>query len=259
MNKSLLKHFCVLNVPIEDNPFVTINLFVSNYKDQSNTDSTFNETLCVGILDNIIKEEDIKNYFSKYGKIKCLNIVERKYLSNVFKIFSYCLYITFVDNDVIEKILSCTMQVDEYFTKNKQSPYLIHMSKNKLLNDVKKYYDNSYNLYNGRKIMINYITNLNKDNKLLKKKKDIVDEDGFIVVQRKTENPEFINSVFAETNDKVKSFKKKKNKKIHENFYLFRKKEKFNNSIGTFQKSKMNIKKNIMKRNNKKKSTHFKK
>ncbi|KOB58900.1 hypothetical protein PFHG_00649 [Plasmodium falciparum HB3] len=205
MNKSLLKHFCVLNVPIEDNPFVTINLFVSNYKDQSNTDSTFNETLCVGILDNIIKEEDIKNYFSKYGKIKCLNIVERKYLSNVFKIFSYCLYITFVDNDVIEKILSCTMQVDEYFTKNKQSPYLIHMSKNKLLNDVKKYYDNSYNLYNGRKIMINYITNLNKDNKLLKKKKDIVGEDGFIrradffCPTGKTENPEFLIRVLGTT------------------------------------------------------------
>ncbi|CRG93873.1 conserved Plasmodium protein, unknown function [Plasmodium gallinaceum] len=246
--RNILKHFNILNISAEDNPFITLNLLIADCKDISNNNEFYDETLCVAILDNIISEKELKTFFSKFGRIKSFNILERKHLSTNFKNFVFCVYITYEEKNIIENILSYSVHINDYFKQKNQAPFIINFEKKNFLYFVKKYYDNYYNLYNGRKIIINDILNLCKENKV-KKKLDVVDEDGFTVVQRSSDKPEFMNSIFSSKNEKFNYFKKKKKKKVHENFYLFRKKENFKNTNDTFKKKKINIKKKMIKKN----------
>ncbi|CRH00841.1 conserved Plasmodium protein, unknown function [Plasmodium relictum] len=243
--KNIIKYFRILNISAEDNPFITFNLLIANCKDISN--EFYEETLCVAVLDNIISEKELRTFFSKFGIIKSFNVLQQKHLSMNFKKFSFCIYITYEEKHIIENILSCSVPINDYFKCKNQAPFIINFEKKNFLYYIKKYYDNYYNLYKGRKIIINDILNLSKENKV-KKKKDTVDEDGFTVVQRSSDKQEFINSIFSSKNEKFNNLKKKKKKKIHENFYLFRKKENFKNENVTFKKKKLNTNKKIIKK-----------
>ncbi|SCO93089.1 conserved Plasmodium protein, unknown function [Plasmodium malariae] len=231
--KKILKHFRILSVPIEDNPLATINLFIANCKDISEGDNSNGETLCVAALDNIINGEKLKAFFSKFGRIKCFNLIEKAYLSKNFKNFAYCIYLFYEEKNVIEIILAYTVNINEYFKSNIQVPYSIHLEKKKFIYYLKNYYDNHYNLFYGKKVIIKDILNLNKN-----KGKRLIDKDGFKIVQNVSDKPEFVNSIFSSTNEKISYLKKKKKVKIHENFYLFRKKDILGNSNNIFTKEK---------------------
>ncbi|GAW81735.1 hypothetical protein, conserved [Plasmodium gonderi] len=223
--KCILSHFRILNISVEDNPLTTINLFVANCKDISDIYNYENETLCAAALDNIVREEDLKSFFSNFGTISSFNIIDKKHLSKNFKKFAYCAYITYREKNVIEIILTYSIHLNNYFKSNIQPPYYINLEKKKFAYYIKKYYENYYDLYNERKIIINEILNLNKNNNKGRKKLDLIDEDGFTVVQRVEDKPEFMNSVFSTSNDRFTYLKKERKTKIHENFYLFKKKD----------------------------------
>ncbi|SBS85152.1 hypothetical protein POVCU2_0029990 [Plasmodium ovale curtisi] len=246
--EQLLKHFRIMNIPTEDNPLVTLN--VSRYQSEAvtylfvakcqNTPSNYNsqnETLCVAAVDIIISEPDLKFFFSKFGTIKSFNFIGREQLSKNFKKFAYCTYIMYEEENVVDVILTYTVDMNDYFKSNIQAPYFISIERKNFSYYLKKYYDNYYNLCNERKIIIKEITNLNADNKG-KKKLDLIDEDGFTVVHRNTDKTEFINSIFSPTNEKCNYLKKKRKSPIHENFYLFQKKDTLKNKRGFLIKKK---------------------
>ncbi|KJP85825.1 hypothetical protein AK88_04532 [Plasmodium fragile] len=241
--KNILGHFLILNIPVEDNPLTTINLFVANCKDISDYDNGQSDALCAAALDNIVSEEDLKKFFSNFGKINSFVVIEKKHLSKNFKKFAYCAYITYREKNVVEIILTYSIQMDNYFKSSVQSPYFINLEQKKFSYYIKQYYETYYDLYNERKIIINEISQINKENNKGKKKLGLVDEDGFTVVQRVADKPEFINSVFVSTNDKFSYLKRERKTKIHENFYLFQKKESIRNAGDILMKKKNKQKK----------------
>ncbi|VWU48738.1 RNA-binding protein, putative [Hepatocystis sp. ex Piliocolobus tephrosceles] len=221
---NILNHFRVLKVVTEDNPLVTFNLFVASTKDNTNNDGSCSEILCVAVLDNIINGEHLRKFMTNFGDVVFFNITENENLSINLKIFAYCLYIKFKEQAAIDVILSYSVKINEYFKNNIQVPYFIKIEKNNYSTYIKDYYNQNYNLYNGRKIIVNDIINSNKVNKK-KKIVNTVDSDGFTVVQRSLNKPEIVNSVFSQTDDKLSYLKKKEKKKTYGNFYLFKKKD----------------------------------
>ncbi|CAD2095602.1 conserved Plasmodium protein, unknown function [Plasmodium vinckei lentum] len=235
--ESILKNFRILNIPVKDNPLLILNLFIFSCKNDSDEDIVHNETLCVGALDNIFSHDDIKKFFSNFGTIKFFNVLEKEYLSKNFQNFSYCIYIKYIEENAIETILRYTVDLNNCFTSSTYVPYFINMESKNYTYFLKKYYDDYYNLNIGRKTIIKDILNLNKDNKH-HKKTNLVDNDGFTIVQKYADKPDNINSIFSNNNEKIKNFTKKRKSQIHEGFYLFQKKGSFNNLNPILPKNK---------------------
>lgn len=226
--KPILKHFKVLNISVQGNPFVTLHLFIANCNEESSDSEEVIPTLCVASVDNIVSIQDLKQFFLNYGNITSFNVIEEKSLSANFKNFAFCIYLTYEEKDTIDLILSTCVHVDELFHNNKSSPFEIQLKSKSLRQEMEDYYYDQYNLFYGKKIITTELLYMNKENHL-KRKEVLVDEDGFQVVQNNPKKHDFTNSIFSTNSDEEipRKRRKKDKNKIHENFYLFRKKDSF--------------------------------
>lgn len=249
--KTILKHFKVLNISVQGNPFVTLHLFLANCNEECGEAGEEVPTLCVASLDHIVSIQDLKHFFSNFGNITSFHVVEEKSLSTNFKNFAFCIYITFEERNTVDLILSTCVHVDELLFSNKSCPFEIQLKSKSLREYIEDYYYEQYNLFYGKKIITRELMNMNKENQL-KRKELLIDEDGFQVVQSNPKKHDFTNSVFSTNSDdeKPKKRRKKDKNKIHENFYLFRKKDSFieqEKTLDSLHPFTVNLRKNIAK------------
>lgn len=253
---TFLLNYNILSIPLAENPLISVNMCVKKWKENSQnaTDVEMDDILIVGNLENCISIGELKNYFCQYGSLKDFKYLEQKDLTKNFKMFASCAYITYVEKHIVDEILLYTFSIEDFSICPPKAPYHMKIETNMFLKNIEEYYQNTYNLYNGRTKIIGDIQKYNKMN-LRKKIKNLVDEDGFTVVQGTATAVEFYDSFFFKPTEQynciVRIKKQSQNKKIHTNLYLFKSKDMRKMEENATRNEKSTRRKKIKKRRNK--------
>lgn len=251
--KNFLTNYNILNIPLAENPLISVNMCLKKWKEHplDVTDVEIDDILIVGNLENCLSIGEVKNYFSQYGSLKDFKYLEQKDLTKNFKMFASCVYITYVEKHVVDEILRYTFHIDDFSSCPPKAPYYMKLETNMFLKNVEEYYHNTYSLYNGRTKIFSDIQKYNKMN-LRKKIKNLVDEDGFTVVQGTATAVEYYDSFFFKPTEQyncvLKVKKQSQNKKIHTNLYLFKSKDMRKMEENTSRNEKSTKRKKIKKR-----------